>query len=183
MLAMLQVATTQTHTAEFLERLWAYLTLGATGIITEEATPLIGGLAAHNRHLRLAAVGMWVAAGTWLAGIGSADVHNRDPRAFPLVTGGAQPAGDGILASTNRASICQLVPWQFDPAKQMNLKRTIRRSSFLLSRLLCNFGAACTSPVLDDAVKPVASGERRWLDGLYLDTPEEWDDPYRFFGW
>jgi hypothetical protein len=21
----------------------------------------------------------------------------------------------------------------------------------------------------------------RWLDGLYLDTPEEWDDPYRFF--
>lgn len=70
MLAMLQVATTQPHTAEFLERLWAYLTLGATGIVTEEATPLIGGLAAHNRHLRLAAVCLWVAGGTWLAGIG-----------------------------------------------------------------------------------------------------------------
>src|SRR3954467_15810572 len=70
MLAMLQAATTQPHTAEFLERLWAYLTLGATGIITEEATPLIGGLAAHNHHLRLSAVGMWVAGGTWLAGIG-----------------------------------------------------------------------------------------------------------------
>jgi len=25
--------------------------------------------------------------------------------------------------------------------------------------------------------------ERRWLDGLYLDAPEEWDDPYRFFRW
>jgi hypothetical protein len=23
----------------------------------------------------------------------------------------------------------------------------------------------------------------RWLTGLYLDRPEEWDDPYRFFRW
>jgi len=23
----------------------------------------------------------------------------------------------------------------------------------------------------------------RWLDGLYLDVPEAWDDPYRFFRW
>ncbi len=23
----------------------------------------------------------------------------------------------------------------------------------------------------------------RWLDGLYLTKPVEWDDPYRFFGW
>ena len=23
----------------------------------------------------------------------------------------------------------------------------------------------------------------RWLDGLYLDQPQEWDDPYRFFRW
>jgi hypothetical protein len=22
---------------------------------------------------------------------------------------------------------------------------------------------------------------RPWLEGLYMDTPEEWDDPYRFF--
>src|SRR5436305_15044350 len=70
MFSLLQAATTQPTTADFLERLWAYLTLGATGIITEEATPLIGRLAAHNRHLRLSAVGMWVAGGTWLAGIG-----------------------------------------------------------------------------------------------------------------
>jgi membrane protein DedA with SNARE-associated domain len=70
MFLLLQAAASQPSTATFLERLWAYLTLGATGIITEEATPLIGGLAAHNRHLRLTAVGMWVAGGTWLAGIG-----------------------------------------------------------------------------------------------------------------
>ena len=70
MIALLQAATSQPHAASFFERLWAYLTLGATGIITEEATPLIGGLAAHNRHLRLSAVGMWVAGGTWLVGNG-----------------------------------------------------------------------------------------------------------------
>ena len=30
----------------------------------------------------------------------------------------------------------------------------------------------------------VASGEpNRWLHGFYLDEPEEWDDPYRFFRW
>ena len=70
MFVLLQAAASQPSTATFLERLWAYLTLGATGIITEEATPLIGGLAAHNRHLRLTAVAMWVAGGTWLASIG-----------------------------------------------------------------------------------------------------------------
>lgn len=70
MLLLLQAAASQPSTATFLERLWAYLTLGMTGIITEEATPLIGGLAAHNRHLRLTAVVMWVSVGTWLAGVG-----------------------------------------------------------------------------------------------------------------
>jgi hypothetical protein len=28
-----------------------------------------------------------------------------------------------------------------------------------------------------------AHPSRRWADGLYLDHPEEWDDPYRFFRW
>jgi len=23
----------------------------------------------------------------------------------------------------------------------------------------------------------------RWREGLYLDVPQEWDDPYRFFRW
>jgi len=29
----------------------------------------------------------------------------------------------------------------------------------------------------------MAGAEARWRDGLYMDEPEEWDDPYRFFGW
>lgn len=50
-----------------LERFWAYVTLFASGIVTEEATPLVGGLMAHNGHLSLVAVGAWITAGTWTA--------------------------------------------------------------------------------------------------------------------
>jgi hypothetical protein len=37
----------------------------------------------------------------------------------------------------------------------------------------------------DIAMTPIAppASEGRWLDGLYLDRPEAWDDPYRFFRW
>jgi membrane protein DedA with SNARE-associated domain len=51
------------------DQLWWYLSLAATGIITEEATPLIGGLAAHDGHVRLVLAGFAVALGTWIAGI------------------------------------------------------------------------------------------------------------------
>ena len=38
---------------------------------------------------------------------------------------------------------------------------------------------------LDHLSRPVAAPakDKRWLGGLYLDVPEEWDDPYRFFRW
>jgi len=29
----------------------------------------------------------------------------------------------------------------------------------------------------------LGSKEERWLVGLYLTRPTEWDDPYRFFRW
>ena len=67
---LLQVASRHPRAIAALHRLWAYITLGATGIITEEATPIIGGLAAHDRYLRLSAVGIWVAGGTWVADLG-----------------------------------------------------------------------------------------------------------------
>jgi membrane protein DedA with SNARE-associated domain len=70
MIALLQAATTQPGASTFFGRMWAYITLGATGIITEEATPLIGGLAAHDHRLHLSAVILWVAGGTWLSAIG-----------------------------------------------------------------------------------------------------------------
>ena len=68
--ALLQTATADPGTFSFLQRLWTYLTLGATSIVMEEVTPLVGGVAAHSRHLSLVAVGLWIAAGTWLATLG-----------------------------------------------------------------------------------------------------------------
>ncbi len=142
-----------------------------------------------------------------LAGIGPAEVHNRDPRQLPLVSRARAPAfeggtpstqrgpdgrdtvqivGDGVLARADRANVvfCQLAPWQFEGTAS-NLRRTHRHVSFLVSRLLTNLGVSGSTPLLDrfhqpmDASKP----EKRWSDGLYLDQPQEWDDPYRFFRW
>ncbi len=121
------------------------------------------------------------------AGVGPADVHNRDPRELPLMTAGATVYGDGVLAQAENASavFCQLAPWQFSGSKQPNLKKTYRRTSFLVTRLLANLGVAGTTPVVTRFHAPLnsAAPEKRWLEGLYLETPEEWDDPYRFFRW
>jgi hypothetical protein len=120
------------------------------------------------------------------AGVGPADVHNRDPRELPLVTSGAELIGDGVLAAAGGRNVvfCQLAPWQFE-GPQWNLKKTRRRASFLVARLLANLGAAGATPVIERFHAPPepAKPEKRWLDGLYLDQPEEWDDPYRFFRW
>jgi hypothetical protein len=122
-----------------------------------------------------------------LAGVGPSDVHNRDPRDLPLITSGARIIGDGVLATATNGNVvfCQLVPWQFDPTKQSNLKRTFRRASFALARVLGNMGIAGSSPILARFNTPVSAtrSDQRWLDGLYLNQPEEWDDPYRFFRW
>ncbi len=125
-------------------------------------------------------------AGSALAGVSPAEVHNRDPRELPLVSAGATVVGDGVLATAQDGAVvfCQLAPWQFDySGERMNVKRTFRRVSCLVARLLANMGTAGQTPLLDHLSRPVAEGETRWLDGLYLDNPEEWDDPYRFFRW
>ena len=140
-----------------------------------------------------------------LAGVGPADVHNRDPRELPLVSKGAAVVGNGVLAQAENANVvfCQIAPWKWgdsylisgipqDVAKPGNKvtvppfpKRTYRRASFLVTRLLANMGVAGSTPLLARFHIPVdgAKPEKRWLDGFYLDTPEEWDDPYRFFRW
>jgi beta-galactosidase len=122
-----------------------------------------------------------------LAGVSPAEVHNRDPRDLDLITAGAKVVGNGVLAilETTNVVFCQLVPWQFDDyaGGTMNIKRTYRRVSCLLARLLANLQAASETRMLEHIATPVAGNEMRWLDGLYLDTPEEWDDPYRYFRW
>jgi hypothetical protein len=80
---------------------------------------------------------------------------------------------------------CQVVSWQLDPKMQINLKRTFRRSSCLVTRLATNLGAVGATSILTRFRSPVdaSKSEKRWLAGLYLDAPEEWDDPSRFFRW
>jgi hypothetical protein len=124
------------------------------------------------------------------AGISQAEVHNRDPRNLSLFTwtseDNATVTADGVLAASANGNIvlCQLVPWQFDySGEKMNVKRTFRRVSCLLARLLGNMQAAGETPILEHIATPVSENEQRWLAGLYLDSPQEWDDPYRFFRW
>ena len=118
-------------------------------------------------------------------GISPADAFSRSPRPFPIVTAGATPLGDGVLASDPTAKLLldQLPPWQFDYQNQYNLKRTFRRSSFTLTRLLANQNVPLPTPLLDRFHSAPTAAEHRYLEGLYLDNPEEWDDPYRFFRW
>jgi hypothetical protein len=124
-------------------------------------------------------------------GVGPADVHNRDPREWSLVSAGATLLGDGILAEMDNAHVvfCQMSPWQFGASQQPNLRKTHRRSSFVVTRILANMGVADSTPItarfhepVDTTIDP-AKSQKRWQDGLYLDQPEEWDDPYRFFRW
>jgi beta-galactosidase/beta-glucuronidase len=124
--------------------------------------------------------------GSVFAGVSPADVHCHAPRQLPLISQGADPVGDGVLAQSADARVvfCQLAPWRIDySGEQNNIKRTFRRVSSMTSRLLANLGAAGQTPLLGRFSTPVAAHEKRWLDGFYLDTPEEWDDPYRFFRW
>jgi hypothetical protein len=120
-----------------------------------------------------------------LAGVGPAEVHNRDPREMPLVSSGAQVLGDGVLAHVNGSHVvlCQLAPWHF-AGEQANLRRTRRHTAVLFARLLANLGAAAPTPLLERFHRPAdTKSEQRWLTGFYQDQPEEWDDPYRFFRW
>jgi hypothetical protein len=131
-----------------------------------------------------------------LAGVSPADVQNRDPRDLPLVTKGATVFGDGVLALAGNVVFCQIVPWRFDSSpEKFNQRRTFERTSFAVSRVLANLGVSGTTQLLERFAEPLpqstepslikitTSNTARWLDGLYLTQPTEWDDPYRFFRW
>jgi hypothetical protein len=158
----------------------------AIGLDAEEANSLLPVHVSTEKKEHIATYFPPFPAASPFAGISPAEVHNRAPRQLPLITGGATVVGDGVLASAENGSIvfCQIDPAQFENwGEQINLKRTFRRVSCLTARLLANLGAAAQTPLLRQFAKPVQPGDKRWLDGLYLDVPEEWDDPYRFFRW
>jgi beta-galactosidase len=158
----------------------------AIGLSQEEVDALLPFKVSMNRAEYINAYFDPPGVNSLLAGVGPADVHNRDPRTIPLVSGDVMTVGNGVLAVARQAEVvfCQLVPWQFEYQNNFGLKRTFRRTSFLVTRLLGNLGVSGETPLLVRLSSPVESGEPgRWLNGFYLDKPEEWDDPYRFFRW
>src|ERR1700712_4761501 len=52
-----------------LSRLWVYVTLGATSILTEEAAPVLAGFAEHQHHLGVVQAAVACGAGSWAADI------------------------------------------------------------------------------------------------------------------
>ncbi len=165
----------------------------AVGLDEAEANSFLPSRVSMKRGEHIAAFFEPFGSKSPLVGIGPADVHNRDPRELPLVTGGAEAYGNGVLAALGGAGVvfCQFAPWEVcgtpkDARADVlpnNLRRTFRRASFMLSRALANLGAAGSTPLLARFGSPAAKSEKRWLEGLYLDRPQEWDDPYRFFRW
>ena len=74
-----------------------------------------------------------------------------------------------------------LVFKHFDYQKFYNLKRTYRRLSCLVTRVLGNMGAEETTPLLERFSSPLeksAAGEGRWTTGFYLDQAQEFDDDW-----
>jgi hypothetical protein len=159
----------------------------ALGLDQKDVDALLPGKVEMKEREHINAFFQSSGVGKLLTGVAPGDVHNRDPRQLPLVARGAEIYGDGILAQSDKPNIlfCQLAPWQFEGTGQMNLKRTQRHVAVLLSRLLANLGVTSATPTVERFHRPVVAGEgeKRWLVGFYLDQPEEWDDPYRFFRW
>jgi len=159
----------------------------ALGLDQEEVATMSSGTVTAQPEEHIAAWFEPFPATSPFAGISPADVHNRDPRALALITSGALPIGDGVLARARNANIifAQMAPWQFSASRPMNQKRTFRRAAVQVNRLLANLGAWSSTPLLERFHQPLydARPEMRWRQGFYLDVPEEWDDPYRFFRW
>ena len=156
------------------------LAVGLDGVALARLMPF----SVETRRAEYVAAGFGAgSAGSPFAGVGPGETHIREPREIDLLVGEAAFA-DGLLAAFgDDVTVCQVAPWQFDYADSFNLKMPFRRTSHLLSRLLGNMDARTTPPLLGRFADTVDEGESRWLDGLYLDEPEEMDDPYRFFRW
>jgi hypothetical protein len=93
------------------------------------------------------------------------------------------------LALQNTQTWTSLFDYQsFTPAEAWRTFRFLVQSNGTADRntqLQIWHGNTGTLWLADITMAPVAppSSEGRWLQCLYLDQPEDWDDPYRFFRW
>jgi hypothetical protein len=99
------------------------------------------------------------------------------------------PVPDNVLVTiTNMASWRSLLEYQrFQPTGQWQSYRFQVQANDTVAentRFQIWFDGPGKICLADVRVEPIADPTvGRWLEGLYLDTPERWDDPYRFFRW
>ena len=101
---------------------------------------------------------------------------------------------EGLAARDIPLSITNTVRWRslfeyqrFTPEAEwkrfqfeVQSKETVEEET----RLQIWFEGPGTVWIADVRVEPIADpAQGRWLEGLYMDRPEEWDFPYRFFRW
>ncbi|MBT7298526.1 MAG: hypothetical protein HN849_03385, partial [Victivallales bacterium] len=91
----------------------------ALGLDEEQANGFLPWRVEMTRAEHIASVFKAPGTGSLLAGVGSPDVHNRDPHELPLVTSGAAVAGNGILAAARDANVVfyQLPPYELTRAQ------------------------------------------------------------------
>ncbi len=93
------------------------------------------------------------------------------------------------LALQNTKTWNSLFDYQsFTPAEEWHTFRFLVQANGTAernTRFQIWHGNTGTLWLADVSMAPVAppSSEGRWSQGLYLDQPEAWDDPYRFFRW
>lgn len=97
-------------------------------------------------------------------------------------------ATDIPVTITNTATWRSLFDYQrFTPGpgwKRFQFEVQAKGTAKEKTRLQVWYERAGTLWLSDIQVEPIADPTQgRWLEGLYADTPEEWDDPYRFFRW
>ena len=128
--------------------------------------------------------------GSPFAGVGPADVHNRDPRDLPLVTGGAEILGDGVLARLGDAPVLffQIAPHRVmrGGGEQPNVRKTYRRTAFALNRVLANLGVRGKCPLLEHFASPPSTvrGASVLEDGDFAEDADRdgWPDQWQLSG-
>ena len=110
-------------------------------------------------------------------------LYEGEHRAGPAVPSAAEDQSDVKNLLVNGSFEAGVEPWYFTwPTEQQNVRRTYRRTSFLLTRLLANMGVSGPTPLLDRLATPasgvaresvVRNGDFR-LAAQGSGTPEHW---------
>ncbi|HYW80869.1 MAG TPA: hypothetical protein VE890_14910, partial [Thermoguttaceae bacterium] len=131
----------------------------AVGLDAQQADALLPMAVAMKNEEHIASYFESFGLESLLAGVGPADVHNPAPRTLPLLSDAAA-VGNGVLGQARGANVvfCQLPPYDLSTSPH-NVKRTYRRASFLLMRLLGNMGVTGSTPLLDRFSTPVGGSQ------------------------